>query len=402
MSEAQVPAPSNDPARLMPLLALAGGVAVANLYYAQPLLAPISLDLGIPAAASGLAMTVTQIGYGLGMLLVVPLGDRFENRTLIITAFAVVAAAMACAGLARTPLVFLAAAFLCGLSACVAQVIVPFASHLAAPEARGRAVGNISSGILLGMMLARPVSSLVADAFGWRAIFLLSSVLVAGVALCLWRFAPQRRPPEGFRYRQLIGSMLGLLKANPVLRRRASVQFCLFGAFTLFWTAVPLLLMGPAYGLSQTGVALFAIIGVCGAAAAPLVGRAADRGWARLGALVALGASALSFFLAWPGDGGSFLHLGLLVTAGILIDCGVAASLVISQRAVFALGSEARSRLNGLFFFIFYSGGAVGSALGAWAYVSGGWPLACLFGAGLTLAAGLIHLLPAPAARGAV
>lgn len=385
---------------LMPLLALAGGVAVANLYYAQPLLGPISVDLGIPPAASGLAMTVTQVGYGIGMLLVVPLGDRFENRTLIVGAFAVVATAMLCAGLARSPVVFLAAAFLCGLSACVAQVIVPFASHLAAPEARGRAVGNVMSGLLLGMMLARPMSSLVADAFGWRAIFLLSAGLVATVAACLWRFAPQRHPPDGFRYSQLLSSMVALLKANPVLRRRATVQFFLFGAFTLFWTAVPLLLMGPAYGMTQKGVAVFALIGVTGAAAAPLVGAAADRGWSRLGALVALGASAASFFLAWPGGAGSQTALLLLVAAGILIDCGVAASLVISQRAVFALGSDARSRLNGLFFFIFYSGGAVGSALGAWAYVTGGWPLACLFGGGMTVAAGIVHLLPERAPRG--
>ncbi|MBA4789693.1 MAG: MFS transporter [Pseudomonadota bacterium] len=385
---------------LTPLLALAGGVAVANLYYAQPLLAPIGASLGIPPAASGFAMTVTQVGYGLGMLLVVPLGDRFENRRLIVTAFAVVSVALLFAGLARSPAVFLTAAFVCGLSACVAQVIVPFASHLAAPEARGRAVGNVMSGLLLGMMLARPLSSLVADAFGWRAIFLLSAGLVAAVAACLWRFAPERRPQDGFLYSQLLSSMLSLLKANPVLRRRATVQFFLFGAFTLFWTAVPLLLMGPAYGMTQKGVAVFALIGVTGAAAAPLVGAAADRGWARLGALVALGASAASFALAWPGGGGSHLDLGLLVTAGILIDCGVAASLVISQRAVFALGSEARSRLNGLFFFIFYSGGAVGSALGAWAFVTGGWPLSCLIGGAMTVAAGLIHLLPerAPAA----
>ncbi|WP_127088686.1 MFS transporter [Aquabacter cavernae] len=381
-------------AGLMALLALAGGVAVANLYYAQPLLAPIGASLGMPPAAAGLAMTVTQVGYGLGMLLVVPLGDRFENRRLIVTAFMVVSVALLCAGLARSPAVFLAAAFVCGLSACVAQVIVPFASHLSAPEARGRAVGNVMSGLLLGMMLARPLSSLVADVFGWRAIFLLSAALVAGVAACLWRFAPQRHPEDGFRYSQLLSSMWSLLKANPVLRRRASVQFFLFGAFTLFWTAVPLLLMGPAYGMTQKGVALFALIGVTGAAAAPLVGAAADRGWSRLGALVALGASAVSFLLAWPGGAGGGTQLALLVTAGVLIDCGVAASLVISQRAVFALGSEARSRLNGLFFFIFYSGGAVGSALGAWAFVTGGWPLSCLLGGGMTLAAAVIHLLP--------
>ncbi len=381
--------------RLSPtfLLALAGGVAVANLYYAQPLLGPISVALGISPAAAGLAMTVTQAGYGLGMLLVVPLGDRFENRLLIVSALSITALSLICAGLAQNAATFLAAALVTGLSASVAQVIVPFASHLAIPEERGRAVGNVLSGLLLGMMTARPLSSLVADAFGWRAIFLLSAVLVAGVALFLSRQVPKRQPPPGFRYRGLLRSMGELFRSHPVLRRRAGVQFFLFGAFTLFWTAIPLLLTGPAYGMSQRAVALFALIGVTGAAAAPLVGWAADRGWSKVGAVMALGVSAAAFAMCFLGDKGTPLALGLLVLAGVLLDCGVAASLVISQRAVFSLGSEARSRLNGLFYTIFYSGGAVGSGIGAWAFVVGGWALVCSIGLGMTLIAVAFHIV---------
>lgn len=375
------------------LLALAGGVAVANLYYSQPLLGPISAALGISPAAAGLAMTVTQAGYGLGMALVVPLGDRFENRRLIVCALSVVAVALVCAGLAQTAATFLAAALVIGLGASVAQVIVPFASHLATPEQRGRAVGNVLSGLLLGMMTARPLSSLVADAYGWRAIFLLSAGLVALMALCLSRLAPQRRPPPGFRYRTLLRSMRELFRANPVLRRRAAVQFFLFGAFTLFWTAIPLLLLGPAYGMSQRGVALFALIAVTGAMAAPITGWAADRGWSVAGAIIALSASALSFVLSFFGEAGTTVSLACLVVASVLIDCGVAASLVISQRMIFTLGSDARSRLNGLFYTIFYSGGAVGSAVGAWAYVVGGWSLVSGIGLAMTLVAGALHLL---------
>ncbi len=376
---------------LTPLFAVAAGVAVANLYYAQPLLGAISASLGLPPAAAGFSMTVMQVGYGVGMLLVVPLGDRFENRSLIVTAFAVAAAALLCAGLARSAPVFLAAAFCCGVAASVAQVIVPFASSLADPGARGRTVGIVMSGLLLGQMLARPFASLIADAFGWRAIFLLSSGLVALMALALARFVPGLPAQGGFRYRQLFTSMRHLFMSNPMLRRRAFVQFFLFGAFTLFWTAVPMHLMGPAFGLSQAGVAVFALVGVLGAGVAPLVGRAADRGFARLGAIVALSASGAAFLFGLPGTGGGLWALALLLVAATLIDCGVAASLIISQRAVLALGDAARSRLNGLFFFIFYSGGAVGSAVGAWAFVTGGWPLVCAIGLAMALMATLIH-----------
>lgn len=377
---------------LTPLLALAAGIAVANLYYAQPLLGAISASLGMPPATAGFCMTVMQIGYGVGMLLVVPLGDRFENRRLIVTAFGVVAASLLSAGLARSAPAFLFAGFCCGVGASVAQVIVPFASSLADPAARGRTVGNVMSGLLLGQMLARPFASLVADALGWRAIFLISAGLVAAMGLALARFAPAVPPQGGFRYRQLFSSMWHLLVVNPMLRRRAFVQFFLFGAFTLFWTAVPMLLLGPTFGLSQTGVAVFALIGVLGAGAAPVVGWAADRGFARLGALLALGASGAAFLFGFPGSGGGLGALALLLIGATLIDCGVAASLIISQRAVLALGDAARSRLNGLFFFIFYSGGAVGSALGAWAYVTGGWVLVCGFGLAMVASASLIHV----------
>ena len=374
------------------LLAIAGGVVVANLYYAQPLLAPISVALGISPAAAGLAMTVTQVGYGLGMLLVVPLGDRFENRRLIVVALAVVALSLLGAGLAVNAAMFLLCALALGISASVAQIIVPFASHLALPEQRGRVVGNVLGGVLLGMMLARPISSLVADAFGWRAIFLLSSAIVGLFALGFPRFVPRRHPETEFRYRTLFRSMRSLLMTNPVLRRRGSVQFFLFGAFTLFWTTIPMLLAAPPFGIGQKGVALFALIGVTGAAAAPLVGRAADRGWGRTAAAVALLASAAAFLMCFLGEDGSAGALGLLVTAGILLDCGVASSLVLSQRTILALGSEARSRLNGLFFTIFYAGGAVGSAVGAWAMVVGGWKLACGIGLAMTLAAIGLHV----------
>lgn len=374
------------------LLAFAGGAVVANLYYAQPLLTQISAALGISPAAAGFAMTVMQIGYGVGLLLVVPLGDRFENRRLIVTAFAILAAGLLAAGLAANAAMFLTAALVIGISASVAQIIVPFASHLVRADSGGRALGTVMAGLLLGMMVARPLSSIVADSFGWRAIFLLSAAMIAALAVALLRLVPMRRPPEGFRYRDLLPSLKKLFLSYPLLRRRALIQFFLFSAFTVFWTVVPMLLAGPAYGYTQRGIALFALIGVTGAAAAPFVGWAADRGFGRATALGALLLAILSFLFCFYAETGTTAALLLLVFAGVLLDCGVATSLTLSQRAILALGTAARSRLNGLFFAIFYSGGAVGSAVGAWAYVVGGWTLSCIIGAAMCGAALLLHL----------
>lgn len=374
------------------LLALAAGVVVANLYYAQPLLAPISTALGIAPALAGFALTVTQIGYGLGLLLIVPLGDRFENRRLIVTCLLVLAVALLGAGTAPNAAVFLFCALACGLSACAAQMLIPFASRLAGPAERGKVVGNITAGLLLGIMLARPLSSLMAAGFGWRSIFLLSAGLVALLALAMARLVPAHRPLEPFRYRALFGSLAGLLRRHAVLRRRAAIQFFLFGAFTVFWTTVPLLLASPAYGMSQVGIAAFALLGVTGAAVAPFVGRAADRGQGARATTFALIAAAASFALCAIGGAGTMLALALLVVAGVLLDCGAASALVVGQRTVLTLGEEARSRLNGLFFSIFYMGGAVGSALGAYAYVAGGWIASSALGFAMTCAALALHL----------
>lgn len=373
------------------LLAVGGGIVVANLYYAQPLLAPISEALGIAPWAAGIAMTVTQVGYGLGLLLVVPLGDRFENRRLIVATLLVVAGSLLAAGLAANAPLFLAACFSIGVSASVAQILVPYASHLAAPADRGRVVGNVMSGVLLGMMLARPIASLMADAHGWRAVFLGSCAVVTVLALVMALVVPRRTPSDGFRYRTLFRSLRALLVDHPVLRRRAAIQFCLFGAFTLFWTVIPLLLASSAFGMTQKGIAIFALLGVTGAGAAPLVGWASDRGWGRLGALAGILASVVAFALCLMAGAG---HTGLvlLVVAGILLDCGVACSLVVGQRTILTLGSEGRSRVNGLFFSIFYSGGAIGSAVGAWAMVVGGWTLAMGIGLAVVLVALALHL----------
>ncbi|MBQ1765101.1 MAG: MFS transporter [Aquincola sp.] len=392
-------APSASSATGMPvwlsfLMAAACGLIVANLYYAQPLLGPIADSLGLSRAAAGLIVTATQCAYGAGLLLIVPLSDRVENRGLIVASLVVTAAALAVAAVAPSASLFLAACVVVGLGAVAAQVIVPFAAHLSPEAQRGRVVGNVMSGLLLGIMLARPAASLVADHFGWHAIFGLSAVATLGMALALWRLLPRRQPGGQAGYGELLRSMGRLWLATPVLRLRGFYHACGFAAFSLFWTVVPLHLAAAPIGFSQTQIAWFALAGVAGAIAAPITGRLADRGFARTATPIAMLMMGAAFLIGLVHTAAVGTQVAVLLAAAIVLDMGVAASLLLGQRAIFALGAQVRGRLNGLFIAMFFVGGALGSSLGAWMYSVGGWPGACLLGLAmpvLSLVVWLVH-----------
>jgi len=385
------------------LLATACGLIAANLYYAQPLVGPISAALGLSAHAAGLIVTMTQIGYGAGLLLIVPLGDSFENRRLVLCVLGIVVPALIAAALATHPLPFLVAALFIGLGSVAVQILVPYAAHLAPEAARGRVVGNVMSGLMIGIMLARPISSSIAAASSWHVVFVASAVVMILLAAVLARALPARTPPARLRYRDTLASMAHLVLTTPVLRRRALYQAALFGAFSLFWTTVPLWLASPDFGLSQGGIALFALAGAAGAVAAPIAGRVADRGWGHPASALAMLSVAAAFLLTHAARPASPFALALLVVAAIVLDFGVQANLVFGQRAIFSLGAEHRARLNGLYMTTFFSAGAAGSAVGAWAFAYGGWNLVAWIGLALPLAALLYQLTErrgASAARG--
>lgn len=362
------------------LLATACGIIVANLYYAQPLVGLISKAIGLSPGSAGLIVTLTQIGYVAGLLFLVPLGDIIENKKLVVASLLLSAAALTLTAFVKHGTLFLAAAFFVGLGSIAAQVLVPFASYLASDAARGRVVGNVMSGLLLGIMLSRPISSLVADIWGWNAIFALSAVVSVILAIVLSKVLPARKPTANTNYTALLGSMWKLLRTTPVLRRRAIYHAFVFGAFSLFWTTVPLLLSGPDFHFSQKTIALYALVGIAGAVAAPIGGRLADRGLTRLATGIALGVVVVSLLLPLMIQSSSPVGITVLVAAAILLDMGVSANLVLSQRAIFSLAPEIRSRLNGLFMAIFFLGGAIGSSIGGWAYASGGWSTALWIG----------------------
>jgi predicted MFS family arabinose efflux permease len=366
--------------RLTLLIAAACGLVVANLYYAQPLVGPIGRALGLPTQIAGLMVTLTQIGYGLGLLLIVPVADIVENRRLITVLLIACSAALAIAASAEHASAFFIASACIGLGSVAVQILVPLAAHFAPAATRGRAVGNVMSGLLLGIMLARPVASFVTDLWGWHVVFAASAILTFALAILLTRALPMRRPTHRLHYADLVRSMWTLLKSEQVLQRRAVYQACLFGAFSLFWTTAPLLLASPAFHLSQRGIALFALAGMAGAIAAPIAGRLADKGRSRTVTMLAMSLVAIGFVMSHFTPTGSFFGLVVLTVAAIILDFGVSANLVTGQRAIFALGAEVRSRLNGLYMAIFFVGGALGSALGAWAYAAGGWSLATWIG----------------------
>lgn len=371
----------SPPRSLTALLAASCGLVVANLYYGQPLAGPIGRELGLPAEAAGLVVTLTQVGYGLGLVLVAPLGDLVESRRLVVGLVAACAVATGVASTITVAPVFLAAMLAIGLTSVAVQVLVPYAAHLAPEAERGRVVGDVMAGLMLGIMLARPAAGFVAGAGSWRYVFAGSAVLMVAVAGTLRAILPPRQPAGGVTYPGLLRSMATLFVTTPVLRRRALYQGGLFGAFSLFWTVTPLLLAGPGYDLSSTGIAVFALVGVAGAVAAPLAGRWADRGHGRIVTGAALAAGALSFGIGRLGSG--WASIGALTVAALVLDFAVSANLVIGQRAIFSLGAELRSRLNGLFIACFFVAGAVSSAIGGWAFARGGWELASTIGAAM-------------------
>lgn len=363
------------------VLACACGLIVANIYYAQPLIGPISEELNLSEQSAGLIVTLTQIGYGIGLLLVVPLADLFENRRLSISILAIGAVGLLTSGLVTSVVPFLAAALLVGLGSVSVQILVPYAAHLSSEASRGRVLGNIMSGLMLGMMLARPAASLITYFSNWRTVFFISFALMLILALVLRQALPVRATTARISYTQMLGSMVHLLKTTPALRRRALYHACMFGAFSLFWTTVPLLLAGSEFGMSQRGIALVALAGVAGAVAAPIAGRVADRGWTRPATAAAMLTAIMAFAMTHIGTSGSSISLAMIVLAGIVLDFAVSANLVLGQRVIFSLAPEMRGRLNGLYMATFFCGGAIGSALGSWMYAHYGWLGASVTGA---------------------
>ena len=371
------------PGWLVGLLAVASGMTVANLYYAQPLLSSLSQVFHLDTATAGLLITVTQIGFVVGMLFLVPLGDRLEKRRLVTVLLAVATVALAVAGFATSFPMLFAASLVSGATSVVAQILVPYAASLAPDRARGRIVGRVMSGLLAGILLSRTVSSLVSDVAGWRYVYFGSAVLMALLALALRVALPQQAPTTSLAYGQVLRSTFRLVRTHPALLRRGLYQAAMYAAFSAFWTTVSFVLTGPRFHYSPIGVGVFALVGAAGAAVAPLAGRWADRELARPMTGIAFVVAALAFAVAGFGQ----RQIILIALAGILIDVAVQTTLILGQHTIYRLDAGARSRLNSAFMAVFFAGGALGSQLGSLAYHAAGWTGVSVLGAALPLIA---------------
>lgn len=369
--------------RLVLVFAIATGVVVANMYYAQPLLDTIAREFHTTSGAVGLIVTLTQLGYAVGLLFIVPLGDLLERRRLVVTVLVGTTLALAGSALAPTIGVLAALAALVGVTSVVAQVLIPFAASLAAEAERGRVVGTVMSGLLVGVLLARTFSGLIAQVAGWRAVYWIAAALMLAMIAVLWHELPRvGRAGTSLAYGRLLKSVWELVRTEPVLRLRSLYGSLAFAGFSVLWTSIAFLLAHPPYNYGQAMIGLFGLLGVAGALCASVAGRLADRGWARYstGAFVVL--SLAAFGLLALGA----THLLPLVAGIVLLDLGVQGTQITNQSEIYRLRPEARSRVTTAYMVSYFIGGAAGSFTSAVVFGWAGWAGVCLLGAAFSTA----------------
>jgi len=365
--------------RLVGLLAVSVGLAVANLYYVQPLLPLLRAQFHVSSAVAGLAATGSQLGYLLGLAFLVPLGDLVERRRLVCVLSGACAVALVLTGLAPAFGLVLVGMVLVGVTAVVTQTLVPYAATLAPDHERGRVVGIVMSGLLLGILLARTLAGFLAGASSWRVVFYVAAAAMAVVGLALFRFLPPSRPTAGLRYRALLGSLVVLFREEPVLRRRCGFGALSMAAFSVLWTSIAFLLAGAPYHYGATRIGLFGLVGAAGALMATVAGRYSDRGRARQLTVVS-GLCVLAAFVAILFGSHSLVAL---IVGIVVLDVGCQGMQITNQAEIYRLRPEARTRLNSVYMTCYFIGGTVASAVSAVVYGAVGWSGVSALGLGI-------------------
>ncbi|KHS97693.1 MFS transporter [Pectobacterium brasiliense] len=363
------------------IMSVATGLAVASNYYAQPLLETIARVFALSVNQAGFIVTAAQLGYAVGLLFLVPLGDMFERRTLIVGMTLLAAGGMLITASAPTLWIMIAGTALTGLFSVVAQLLVPLAATLATPETRGKVVGTIMSGLLLGILLARTVAGALASLGDWRTVYWVASTLMVIMALILWRALPRIPQQNTLNYPQLLVSIFRLFSTTPLLRTRAILGCLSFANFSILWTSMAFLLASPPYGYSEGVIGLFGLVGAAGALAASRAGRLVDQGKAKPTTSVGI----ILLLLSW-----GFIALGIHSVAALLIgiivlDLAVQGVHVTNQSVIYRMMPEARNRLTSGYMTSYFIGGALGSLLSASAYQQWGWLGVCAAGGIMSL-----------------
>ncbi|WP_258166506.1 MFS transporter [Paenibacillus sp. PCH8] len=372
------------------LFAVCSGLAVANIYYAQPLLDSIAQEFGLAPSSIGIVVTVTQICYALGLFLLVPLGDLLNPRKLIIIQMLFSVVALVLVGTSRSSSLLFTGMAIVGLLAVITQTLVAFAAHLADPSERGRIVGQVTSGIVIGILLARTIAGTLNDWLGWRSVYLFSASLTLLGILALFVVLPRQQPQQLKQsYVQLLGSVLQLYRELPVLRVRGVLAMLIFTAFSILWTSMVLPLSAPPLSLSHTVIGAFGLAGAAGALAAARAGKLADRGLGQK----TTGISLVILLLSWLPIGYVHQSLWFLILGVILLDLAVQAVHVTNQSLIYEVRPEAQSRLTAAYMIFYSIGSAIGSIASTQVYAWAGWTGVCWLGASVSAAALLFWMI---------
>ncbi|MEU7855922.1 MFS transporter [Nonomuraea sp. NPDC049141] len=372
---------------LLLLMSTATGLAVAGNYFAQPLLDLIGRELRVGPSLAALVVTAAQSGYALGLILLVPLGDLVERRRLAVSLYAATAVLLLVSATAANGMVLLASTALTALTSVGAQVVVPFAATLADPAERGRVVGTVMTGLMLGLLLARTASGALSELGGWRTVYWVHAVLMALMAVLLRIFLPRLGgDARHLSYLGLLRSTVAMFRCEPLLRWRSGIGALSLASFSVLWTALTFLLARSPYGWTESAIGLFGLVGVVGALTATVAGRLADRGHVQM----VTGGGTVLLLVSWTAIAAGARSLVWLLVGVIVLDLAHQAVLNSSQNVLYALRPEARNRINSAFMTALFLGGAVGSALTSVVWVSGGWTGVCVLGA--TLSAGTVVL----------
>ncbi|MGV8920607.1 MAG: MFS transporter [Pseudomonas sp.] len=360
------------------LFALASGTIIGNIYYSQPLLATIADTFGYTPAQLGFLVTLTQLGYAVGLMLIIPLGDVLNRRNLIVSLVLLTTLALVAVAISPTFILFAAASLLLGLTSCVAQLVVPFAASLANDQERGRVVGTVMSGLLLGILLARTVSGTIAQLTDWRTVYWVAAGMLLLLSACLAKALPDdQREQSNWRYAELLHSLLTLMRQHPTIRLRSWYGALGFASFSVFWTGLTFLLSAAPYHFSEAKIGAFGLAGAAGALAAGYAGRMADRGHGQRASGIFGAAILLSFVFIYLG---AYSLISLLFGV-LLLDVGVQGMHISNQSVIYAIAPNARSRITTIYLTSYFIGGAVGSSAASVAYHYAGWLGVCVVGA---------------------
>lgn len=380
------------------LLAFGAAVAVANLYYCQPLLVLMAKTFHEHVAQMGLIPTLTQAGYAVGLLLLTPLGDVLPKRGLIVSLCLLCAAGLVAIAFSQSPTQLAVFSLLVGVMTIVPQIIVPLAADLAPEEKRGQIVGTVMGGLLLGVLAARTVSGSVGEVLGWRAMYDIAAVMMVALAMLMWWRLPKLHAHHTLAYGALLTSLWTLWREQPLLRQSSVIGGALFGAFSVLWTVLAFRLAASPYHFGSAVVGLFGLVGIAGALGAPFTGRIADRRGPYFMVGVGIAITLASYLTLLLGDG----ILPLLILGILALDFGIQSSQISNQARIYALVPHARSRVNSVYMVVYFIGGACGSALGSVSYEGFGWLGSCVAGIAFIAVAIIIHLAHKPNSKATV